>query len=337
MEANELLKAPVQAFVSGTEAVRSALAQHVPSPDDFKGAETWPMPVNRFLAGDYLKRADIVLTRKAGNPFSWAIRKATGSRYSHAALVFHVRSQADGYNNNFVIEAGTHGVDITNLRDYAASHYYVTGIKRFERDWFTDDLRRYVRGHLLDHIKDEYDWWRAITLSRALIRAYIFRDWRPFQQSERARMVRIRRGSIANEFICSGLVQYGYFNALYKLVRASRHGAKLGEEGRAVFEDGSSAPVRRSMNADALKEVLFSKELETLLDLTPEGRFKSFGAMRRFWNAMHATTPRDFEVSDKLQWLYVIREGLVHKVATNEEADAIARKPVIIPYDPSSA
>ena len=101
-----------------------------PSLEDFKGAETWPMPVSRFLAGDYLKRADIVLSRHAGSPFSYFIRKTTGSVFSHAGLVFHVRDQDDGYVNNFIIEAGTSGVDLTNLRDYCSSPYYIVGIKR---------------------------------------------------------------------------------------------------------------------------------------------------------------------------------------------------------------
>lgn len=334
--AKQMVDVPVQSFMRGAEAVKGALSRHVPSLQDYQGPEVWPMPVNRFLAGNYLKRADVVLTRKAGNPFSWAIRKATGSLYSHAALVFHPRSREDGFNHTFVIEAGTHGVDITNIRDYAASHYYVTGIKRFTADWFTDDLQRFVRGHLLDHIKDEYDYWRAITLGRALIRAYIWREWRPFSDRNPSRRIRIRRGRNANEFICSGLVQYGYFNALYKLLVAMRRGEPLGEEGRAVMREGG-AELKRALNGANLREVLFSKHLEEVLDITDDGHFKSFGAARRFWNAMHETTPRDLEVSERLQWLYVIREGLVHKVSNYEEAYAIGRKPVVIPYDPADA
>ena len=50
--------------------------------------EVWPMPVEDFLAGKYLERADVVLTRRAWDVASWAIRWATNSPFSHAAMVF---------------------------------------------------------------------------------------------------------------------------------------------------------------------------------------------------------------------------------------------------------
>ena len=305
-----------------------------PTLQDFQGADKWPMPVMRFLAGDYLKRADVVLSRHAGSPFSYFIRKTTGSVFSHSGLVFHVRDQEDGYANNFIIEAGTSGVDLTNLRDYCSSPYYIVAIKRFSRPWFGDDVQRFVRGHLLDHIKDDYDFWRVVTLARGMLRAFILRDRRPFQQhNRRMRWARIRRGMNANEFICSGLVQYGYFRAIYKLVKLNGRSKPGGEESRSAVEEMSSARTRHLLKTEMLKDALFSDELEAQLDLDEKGRFTSFRAARRFWNQMHATVPRDFEASGKLDWLYVIRDGLVHKVSTYEEVKALAKGKIIIPYD----
>jgi hypothetical protein len=306
------------------------------SPEDFAGATTFPMPVSRFLAGDYLKRADVMLSRKSGNLYSFLIRWATGSLFSHAALVFHVRDHLDGFNNNFVIEAGTSGVDITNIRDYCNDPYYTVAIKRMNKEWFGDDLQRFVRGHLLDHIKDEYDYWRAITLARALLRAALFRNDRPFSQSDVSkqtrRWVRIRRGRNANEFICSGLVQYGYFNALYKLMKKRLKGEAGGEEAREAMQEVATRAGLKTLSPDMLRDVLFSKELEATLDLDEKGRFKSFRSMRRFFNAMHATTPRDIEETDKLDWLYVIRGGMVHRVATSEDVKAVMRGKLVVPY-----
>lgn len=305
-----------------------------PSLEDFQGADKWPMPVMRFLAGGYLRRADVVLSRHAGSPFSYFIRKTTGSVFSHSGLVFHTRDQEDGYANNFIIEAGTSGVDLTNLRDYCLSPYYIIAIKRFTPDWFGDDVQRFVRGHLLDHIKDDYDFWRVVTLARGMLRAYILRDARPFQQhNRRMRWARIRRGMNANEFICSGLVQYGYFRAIYKLVKLNAKGQAGGQESRTAMEDLASARKRHLLNAAMLKEALFSDELEAQLDIDETGRFKSFRAARRFWNQMHATVPKDFEESPKLEWLFVIRDGLVHKVSTYEEVKALAKGKIIVPYD----
>ncbi|MEZ5924030.1 MAG: hypothetical protein R3D57_06560 [Hyphomicrobiaceae bacterium] len=318
----------------GFVSAGSVAKMREPSLEDFKGVETWPMPVMRFLAGDYLKRADVVLSRHAGSPFSYFIRKTTGSVFSHSGLVFHVRDQADGYANNFIIEAGTSGVDLTNLRDYCTSPYFIVAIKRFSRPWFGDDVQRFVRGHLLDHIKDDYDYWRVVTLARALLRAYILRDSRPFQQhNRRMRWARIRRGMNANEFICSGLVQYGYFKAIYKLVKLNGRRSAGGEESRTAVEELNNARTRHLLKSDMLKDTLFSSELEAQLDLDESGRFKSFRAARRFWNQMHATVPKDFEESPKLEWLYLIRDGMVYKVSTYEEVKALAKGKIIIPYD----
>lgn len=309
--------------------------RHEASLEDFHGAETWPMPVNRFFAGDYLRRSDIVLTRKAGNPFSYFIRWSTGSMFSHSALVFHPRDRADGFNHTFVIEAGTDGVDITNLKDYASSPYYVVAIKRFEAPWFGDDLQRYVRGILLDRIKDEYDFWRVITMARAIFRSVFLRDLRPFRSKDPSkRWIRIRRGANANEFICSGLVQYGYFYALYKLARAQAKGAPVGQEGHeALKEIESGGRGARRLDGEMLKAVLFSPEAEARLDLDDGCRFRNFKAMRRFWNALHATTPRDLEESPKLTWLYAIRNGLVHKISTDDEVRKLSRAEIVLPHD----
>ncbi|MEZ5776267.1 MAG: hypothetical protein R3D33_16630 [Hyphomicrobiaceae bacterium] len=312
-------------------------------PDEFAGAPTFPMSVNRFLAGDYMKRADIVLSRHTGSPFSWAIRWSTKSIFSHAALVFHTRDHNDGFNNTFIIEAGTSGVDLTNLRDYAVDPHYVIGIKRFDRDWFGDDVQRFVRGHLLDHIKDEYDYWRVVTMVRALIRSTIYRELRPFRASDKAEsgrrrwtpgFARVRRGANANEFICSGLVQYGYFNAIYKLVKANLKNGAAGQEARMAL---SADPLRTRhlLKPDLLKECLFSDGLVHSLDLDETGRFKSFRDMRRFWNRLHATTPRDLEETESLKWLYVIRDGMVHDVASLEDVQKIVALPRRYTEDPT--
>jgi hypothetical protein len=94
--------------------------------------EVWPMPVEDFLAGNYLERADMVLTRRNWDFASWAIRWATSSPFSHAAMVFTGPQFESGYSNTFVIESGTKGVDLTNLRDYIADKSAFLAIKRFK-------------------------------------------------------------------------------------------------------------------------------------------------------------------------------------------------------------
>ncbi len=275
---------------------------------------------------------------RPGNPFSFFIRWTTGSVFSHAALVFHVRDHEDGYANNFIIEAGTSGVDLTNLRDYCSSPYYIVGIKRFSRDWFGDDVQRFVRGHLLDHIKDEYDYWRVITLARGMLRAFLFRvDARPFQSNDKhMRWARIRRGMQCQRVHLFRPRAVRLFPR--HLQARAAESSRASPAGRRPHGAGAhrSAPGRAISSTAMLKDVLFSSELEAQLKLGRGRPVQSFRAARRFWNQMHATTPRDIEETTKLDWLYVIRDGLVHKVSTYEEVKSLAKGKIIIPYDETS-
>jgi hypothetical protein len=115
--------------------------------------ETWPMPVEDFLAGNYLERADVVLTRRDWDLASWLIRWSTSSPFSHAAMVFTGPQFESGVTNTFVIEAGTGGVDLTDLRDYIADKSTYVAIKRVKRPWFDAPKQSRVRGVLLDKIK----------------------------------------------------------------------------------------------------------------------------------------------------------------------------------------
>src|SRR5512143_3517114 len=76
-------------------------------------ADECPMSVAHFLAHaeQYLRRGDVVLCKGKATLFSWAIRWWTNSHFSHAALVFAVPSQEEGFERTFLIEAGTSGVD----------------------------------------------------------------------------------------------------------------------------------------------------------------------------------------------------------------------------------
>ena len=93
---------------------------------------------DRDLYYGYLDRADIMLTRRNWDLSSSVIRWATNSPFSHAALVFNRPGQEPGITNTFVIEAGTSGVDLTNLRDYANDKSSFVAIKRFKGTWFDE-------------------------------------------------------------------------------------------------------------------------------------------------------------------------------------------------------
>jgi hypothetical protein len=262
--------------------------------------ESWPMPVEDFLAGTYLERADVVLTRRDWDLSSWAIRWATSSPFSHAAMVFTGPQFESGYSNTFVIESGTGGVDLTNLRDYIADKSAFLAIKRFKKEWFDQAKQSRVRGLLLDKIKSTYNYWAIAHIARNIW----FGVERSVQGQKRTmRRYREREWNPPTEYICSGLVQIGFVEAALEYIKS-----------------GSLPP-------SAINDVVFEKEVAARLPekddwsyLDPESS-KSTAVLFRKQNfdALQSVTPEDLAASDKLEWLYFIKQGLVYKVSSYDE------------------
>ena len=262
--------------------------------------EVWPMPVEDFLAGKYLERADVVLTRRAWDVSSWAIRWATNSPFSHAAMVFTGPQFESGYTSTFVIESGTSGVDLTNLRDYIADKSAFIAIKRFKQPWFDEVKQSRVRGLLLDKIKATYNYWAIGTIARNL--------WFGVERSvsgdrKTMRRFRERNWDAPTEFICSGLVQIGFVEAALEYIKA-----------------GTLPPT-------ALNEVVFEPEAATRLPEREDWGYldaessKTTAVLFRKQNfdALQSVTPEDLAASEKLEWLYFIKNGMVYKVATYDD------------------
>jgi hypothetical protein len=262
--------------------------------------ESWPMPVEDFLAGTYLERADVVLTRREWDLSSWVIRWATGSPFSHAAMVFTGPQFESGYTNTFVIEAGTGGVDLTNLRDYIADKSAFLAVKRFKKEWFDQGKQSRVRGLLLDKIKASYNFWAIGHIARNL--------WFGVERSVRGdkttiQSFREREWAAPNEFICSGLVQVGFVEAIIEYIKSDQ------------------------LPPSALNEVVFEPVAATRLPekedwayLDPESSKTTAVLFRKQnFDALESVTPEDLAASDKLEWLYFIKDGLVYKVSSYDE------------------
>lgn len=276
------------------------------SPQSPRLPEVWPMPIEQFLNGNYLQRADVVLTRRDYDFASYLIRWATNSPFSHAALVFNRPDETSGITNTFVIEAGTGGVDLTNIKDYVADKSSFIALKRFNQPWFDELKQARVRGILLDKIKANYNYWAITRIARNIwfgvqnnirmgdrkrtsrervIRQYRDNDWKP-----------------PSEYICSGLVQIGFVEAALEYI-----------------EKGLLPPI-------ALNEVVFQPGSERWLPgergWQRLGKYAPQSAkLFRIQNAaaLEAVTPHDLAESDKLEWLYLIRGGKVHKVDSLEQ------------------
>ena len=304
---------PAPATVPAAPVAPVPAAAQVPAPDTAQPPvppdvtpEVWPMPVEDFLAGNYLERADVVLTRHNWDFASWAVRYATKSIFSHAAMVFTGPQFESGYSNTFVIESSSSGVDLTNLRDYIADKSSFLAIKRFKKDWFDETKQARVRGLLLDKIKSTYNYWAVVHIVRNL--------WFGVQQSvqgEKRAMRQHREGehNPPNEFICSGLVQVGFVEAVIEYIKAGQ------------------------LPPSAINDVVFEPEAASRLPekadwgyLDPESS-KSTAVLFRKQNydALQWVTPEDLAASDKLEWLYFIKNGLVYKVSTYDGVKKLAQ------------
>jgi len=262
--------------------------------------DVWPKSVDDFLAGNYLQRADVVLTRREWDPTSYLIRWATKSPFSHSAMVFTGPAHEQGYASTFVIEAASGGVDLANFRDYVEDDNTVVAIKRLRQDWFDPSKQARVRGLMLENIKAEYNYWAIARIARDI--------WFGIQKSiegqeQTVEAFREREWKPPNSFICSGLVQVGFVEAISEYI------------------------VQRQLPPWALNAVVFDQIAASRLpppdawaDAPPElidDVVPSFRA--QLATELEAVTPEDIATSDKLEWLYFIRAGKVHKVSSYDE------------------
>ena len=169
-------------------------------------------------------------------------------------------------------------------------------IKRLETDWLDGDseeggLRycRKVRGFALQEIDDKYDHRMIMSIAARILRQIILAFLFPLQRrKKRAEERRVKVSSFAgikvNAYICSGFVQWSYYQALSQLL-----------------DDVDPDKLNK------LRDVIFNP---TFVPGSDE-------------EILLSTTPADIANSEKLTWHYVIKDGVVWQVSSKEEEDAI--------------
>jgi len=247
-----------------------------------------------------LKRADILVTRSKGSLLGWLIRFGTQSYWNHAAMVYVLRNPELGYDSTFIIESGGGGIDIHNIGHYfKRPKKYDVGIKRLEKDWFHNDredgglrFRRRVRGFALEEIDDQYDHRLIVDIARKILRQLILAvvfPWlrRKDPSQRRMRMPGIVRKLDVNAYICSGFVQWAYYRGV----------------GKVLEETGDT-------DDQKLKDVIFNPEV---------GQNDSE-------EVLLSTTPADLANDDTLTWKYIIKDGIVWEVGSQEEVDSVLKQ-----------
>ena len=269
--------------------------------------DVWPKPVDEFLAGNYLSKADVMLTRRSGDIASSVIRWATNSLFSHAALVYTAPPFDAGLSETFVIEAGTSGVDLTKLADYArGDNASFVAIKRLRpAKWFDANRQARVRGVLLDKIKARYDFWTIWKVARNI--------WFGVQTKMRTKQKTVETyrkndWSPPNEYICTGLVQIGFVETVVEAIR------------------------RGEVSPEVLRDVVFTKDAEKYLPAP--GQWKYLGEDAKdtaisfrdiLSDELFAVTPEDLAQTDKLEWIYFMKDGAVYKVSSYADVLKLSR------------
>ena len=293
-----------------------------------------------------LQRGDILLVHTKGNPLlhpiAWAIRWGTSSYWDHAALIHLIPSESEGYPDAFTIESQGQGIDIHKLSDYYLKHTdkYDLGIKRLAATWYGDgnneralEFARKARGFALQEIDDKYSfltilriagkyWWVVPTaLARAKIRTISIMAvvilsliwliiWLVstipqifftalaigviiplikviLELRERKGKTLYFKGDEINNYICSGFVQWVYYS-VFNWFR----------------QKDSLTPSMKPEDID-FTNWEWERSLLDKAKLTTEEN-------DRLSRELLTTTPADLAMTDKLAWLFFIKDGQFH-------------------------
>ncbi len=299
-------------------------------------------PVEYFIERDErgasrLDVADVVL-RANQDPkeiFARMIRFATNSSWSHCALVLLLSNARRGYNSAFLIESMTRGVRLADWRKTIVPYkQYTVGIERLALDWYAESpyeqarhsprdpedahgalYLRQVRGIALDQVNSLYDQnaifeLTALYIQRIAKRHLPLLPWIAWLAKRVADFYR-RRGASKSapgdleQFICGGLIQYSFFEALrIRILKgleededrdAALHNMKHMD--RVIFCGDPDGVI-----ANYIRQVQLGKI--DLADPVPENVL----------DLLKAATPADFNNSPSLEWVYVILRGKIWEI-----------------------
>ena len=290
-------------------------------------------PLNYFLqqsdVGPRLRVSDVVL-RTNLNPkeiFSALIRMATDSHWSHSALLYLLNDPLQGFDNIFLVEAMTSGVRVASWRnEVEPPEQFTVGIRRLPIEWYVESPRdiakrdaddvddvhgiaylRHVRGLALDQINELYNQNTVDEISALYIERVSKRHNIPLvpQIADHfANFFKTRDESVLR-FICSGLVQYSFFEDLRRRVINDL----------AVPEHHDCA----ISNLNNLHRVIFHPDPEGVImnyvQQIQSGKLDiATPVPGEVLDLLKTTTPADINNTMNLEWRYIIRKGWVWEI-----------------------
>lgn len=288
--------------------------------------------------GPYLRVSDILLRYKHSDTsiFTDLIRFATHSKWSHSSLIYLMPNPPQKFDKVLVVDAttkaGTHAANWSSEIDPVQR--YSDGIRRPRLDWYVETQEersrhdpndpedvhgikylRQVRDIALDQLHGLYDHKAVWELTMLYIERVAKHHLGAVPQVAQAAdavahlIEKWDQSSSSKEpvlhFICSGLIQYSFFEALRQQILYDL----------AIPENRSAAESNLSnMNCIIFRndpDHVISQYIQQIqsgeLDLaTPLPEDVS--------NLLKTATPSDFNNSPNLEWRYVVLEGCVWQI-----------------------
>jgi hypothetical protein len=252
--------------------------------------------ITELVAGGKLKRADVLLTHSKGSYWGWLIRLGTRCYWNHALILYMVGGPRQDNDKALIIDPKMGSIHVDNISHYFENpNRYDVAIKRLDKEWFQNDSEigglpyyQTICDIALRETADKFDT-RLIRVSRGILRqvriAYRFARWK----IKYPRPSKKRLSSITERLKISAYGCGGFIQWCYY--------------------QGMPRILRESQDKTILKDVIFNPRLVdpiTQRDLL-------------------STTPADLARSDKLSWKYVIRDGVVWEVSSEEEVASILK------------
>jgi hypothetical protein len=252
--------------------------------------------MTELVEGSRLKRADILLAHSKGSYWGWLIRLGTRCYWNHAFILYMVRDPNQGYDKALIIDPRMGSIHMDNITHYFEKlNRFDVAVKRLDKEWFQNDSEigglhycQTVCDLALSETADKFDA-RLLRVSRG-----IFRQVRLAYRFVRRKIKYPRRGKKR-------------LSSIPERIKISAYGC--GGFVQWCYHQGVSQILRESQDKTRLKDVIFNPRLAepvTQRDLL-------------------STTPADLAGSDKLSWKYIVKDGAVWEVSSEEEVSSILK------------
>jgi len=252
--------------------------------------------MTELVEGDKLKRADILLAHSNGSYWGWLVRLGTRCYWNHAFITYIVRDPHQGYDKALIIDPKMGSIHMGNVTHYFENpNRYDVAVKRLDKEWFQNDgevgglpYRQTVCDIALQETADKFDT-RLIRVGWRLLRqvrlAYRFAR----RRIKYSRPGKKRLSPIARHLKINAYSCSGFVQWSYY--------------------QGVSKILKESQDKTRLQDVIFNPRL--------------VGPVTQ--HDLLSTTPADLARSDNLSWKYVIKDGVVWEVSSEEEVSSILK------------